>query len=133
MTLEELDNGLTKWFGLDLSKEECRGVRDRILTLFGNHVLGFKRTACSRCWTRQNKGECDPGCPYLPGTENPLEAGLGYLSRPNDVGVFPFFCMFVIPLYERETGDSGVMEMLEREFRRRWRREHGDGERRDYA
>lgn len=124
MTLEELDNALTKVFGLDFSKEECRGVRDRVLARYGRHIQQSKGTICGRCWFKEKYGDCRRNCLYNSLPDNPVEVARRYLSTSNDVGVFPFLCLFVIPLYEEETGERDTMKKISSEFMKRWKREN---------
>ena len=131
MTLEELDDALTKVFGLDFTKEECRGVRDRILTLHGNFLLNSRKTICAKCWLRENKG-CSHSCQYYTESTDPIEVSKEYLTNRNDVSIFPFICMFVIPLYEKETGERGTIQKLSVEYRKRWKKEHGDSKSQNY-
>ena len=116
MTLKELDEALVQVFSFDFSKPNCIAARDQILEFYGKHLLRSKETICSRCWMKQHKG-CRSGCKYNM-SENPIEAAREYLSVPNDVNIFPFFYMFVFPLYEKETGDTGTMKRIAREYKR---------------
>ena len=123
MTLEELDDALTKVFGFDFTKQECRKVRDKIMELHGKYLLKAKEGICQTCWLRENKG-CNPSCQYYNVSSNPIEVSKEYLEHPNDISIFPFLCMFVIPLYEKATGEHDTMKKLTLEYRKRWKDEH---------
>ena len=74
----------------------------------------------------KKNGRCNESCPHNTSNRNPIDVARNYLSNPNDVNVFPFFCMFVIPLYERETGERDTMKKIAIDFRRAWNKLHGE-------
>jgi hypothetical protein len=117
MTLEELDKALETVFALDFNDPACVGIRDRILESYGRSLLNSRDTMCSRCWIKGKKG-CQKHCRYNLPLE-PIQAARQYLGSPNDVNVFPFLCMFVIPLYEKETGNTGTLAKLAKSIKRK--------------
>ena len=121
MTLEELDNILTKVFGFDLNYEECRNVRDVILETHGRSLLEERSQRCSKCWFKEHGG-CSNLCPIYGKPDSPIEASKEYLSKPNDISVFPFVCLFVVPVYENVSGRTGVMEEFNKRYKELLRR-----------
>ena len=112
---------------LDLGSDYGRGIRDRILGDYGRFILESIKTRCSRCWLGE-QGRCSNGCPVkmIPG--KPVEAARFYLSNPNnEVGVMPFVMMFVVPVYEKETGVKNFRDILLKEYGRLWEKKHGKG------
>jgi hypothetical protein len=118
MTLEELDDALTEVFGLDFSKPECVAIRDRILTSYGTTLISEKKTICERCWRREH-GKCTQECRYRNIEDVPIEASKEYLGRTNDVKLFPFICLYVIPLYEHDTGERDTLKKINQNYRKR--------------
>lgn len=116
MTLEELDMVLEKT-GLDLSNPADVEAKNMVLELYGESILASRKERCERCWYREN-GKCNSGCDIYGLPSDPLEAGIEYLKKPNDVEPFPFICMFVVPIYERITGKKDTMEKMVREYKR---------------
>ena len=125
MTIEELDRAL-ETTGLDLSNPPDKEARDKVLRLHGLDLIQSKKSRCSRCWFKENRGECQRGCDLENLPEDPVEASLAYLSHPNEIQVFPFLWMYMIPVYKELTGRTNVVEDIRREFKRRWKKEHPD-------
>ena len=117
---------------LDFNNPADVEVRDMILRLHGQSLIDAKKAKCKTCWYKEN-GRCNPGCDiYAIGTD-PIEASKGYLSRPNNVQVFPFVCKYVVPIYEKTTGDKGFMDRLKKQISNRWKKEHPDSTPSDYT
>ena len=72
---------------------------------------------------RQNKG-CVQSCKYKLLSDNPLEAARQILQAENQIGGFRFACMYVIPVYEKLTGTSGMMDQMKRKYKKMWKRKH---------
>ena len=123
MTLEELDEMLVQ-LKLNMDCEEGLAIKDKILRKFGAHILGSKTTRCNNCWYKEHKG-CSSSCELYGLPSDPLEASKSYLARPNDVNMFSFFCLFVVPVYEDVTGEHGTMEKLYKLFSKMWTRKYG--------
>lgn len=124
MTLHELGDALRK-IGLDLDTQAGRDILDRILIEFGKSILQSKTKTCESCWMKKNIG-CDSNCRLsgLP-TDN-LVAAKAYLINPNDINLMSFIFEFVIPIYEKDTGNSGTIETIKREFAKRMKKEFGN-------
>lgn len=124
MTLHELGDALRK-IGLDLNTQSGRDILDRILIEFGKSILNSKTKTCESCWMKKNRG-CDSNCRLngLP-TDN-LVAAKAYLINPNDINLMSFIFEFVIPIYEKDTGNSGTIETIKREFAKRMKKEFGN-------
>lgn len=116
MTLEELDKALAD-MGLAINSESGQAVRDRILASYGSTLVESKQSHCQNCWHREHD-KCLGSCQFHEVGDDPLKAAQAYLGRPNDVNLVAFICMFVIPLYERETGKTGVMERIAEKIKR---------------
>ena len=87
--------------------------------------MNSRKEICERCWLRQNKG-CNSQCQYHSDSTDPIEVSKEFLMSQNDVSIFPFLCMFVIPLYERETGERDTMKKITSAYKKRWKQEHGE-------
>ena len=124
MTLSELGNALRK-MGLDLNTQAGRDALDRILVGFGKSILQYKNNRCSSCWMKKNRG-CSPNCELRDLPDDPLISAKAYLVAPNDVSLMSFIFEFVIPIYEQDTGNSGTIEKLRKEFAKRMKREFGN-------
>lgn len=59
-------------------------------------------------------------------TNDPLKDAINSLSRYNDINLVSFICMYIIPVYEEDTGETGLMYRLASEFKKRWRKEFGE-------
>lgn len=129
MTLDELDMALSK-MGLDIASDAGKRTRDMILSDYGKSILDAKKVRCERCWMKENN-RCNDGCPMNHVPENPLDAAVQYLSKPNNVNLMTFIVMFVVPVYERTTGKKDFMDNLKREFERRWDKTYGRGSTRE--
>lgn len=123
MTLEEFDNALTQ-LHLDLQNPLDLEVRDRILSLHGQTILNSKKHRCSICWLKEKGRACNDGCQMYNIPNDPKEASLFYISHPNDINLFSFICMFLVPVYEEITGNRNTMEQIAKEFRRKWREKY---------
>lgn len=84
-----------------------------------------KEAICSRCWFKE-QGKCNKICKYSRFKDNPIEIAHDYLSEINDVRLFPFLCQYVIPIYEKTTGNTGIMEKICKMFKKRLKKEHPD-------
>jgi hypothetical protein len=118
MTLEELDNALRQMF-LDLESESGQRIRDMVLYRYGQNMIDAKEWQCANCW-RKEHGKCSSQCHLHGMSSDPIKASKEYLSHTNDVKLFPFVCMYVIPVYEETTGEKDTMEKLMVEFKRKW-------------
>lgn len=123
MTLNELDQALAK-LHLDLTNKADLEVRDKILARHGRSILDTKAKRCKNCWLREH-GKCDRGCRLYLDSENPVEVSKAYLSNPNDISIFPFLYLYMIPVYEEVTGNKDTMKMLGKAFKKRWKQEKG--------
>lgn len=121
MTLDELDNALVK-LHLDLTNPADLEVRDQILARHGQSILDTKKLRCKDCW-RKEHGKCNEGCGLYLHSDNPIEVSKAYLSKNNDISLFPFLCLYMIPVYEEVTGNKDTMKQLGQEFKRRWKEE----------
>lgn len=130
MTLEELDDVLRKT-NLNLDHPKGKEIRDEILRLHGQNLMVSKRSRCRHCWFKDN-GRCNPGCELYCESEDPIDMSKHYLSRPNDISPFVFFCRYIVPIYEKETGAKDVLKKYTKHFKERWKKEHGDSERQIY-
>ena len=128
MTLQELDEALKK-LGLDIQGNPVdMDARNLILVRYGNDILAGKKERCQNCWLKEHD-KCGPRCPmYSKFNDNPLEAAKEYLSKPNNVQMFPFLCMYMIPVYEETTGNKGTMRELAKAFKEQWKKEHGNAD-----
>ena len=124
MTLEELDNALTK-LHLDLTNPSDLAVRNKILARHGQSILDVKRQKCNDCWLKEH-GKCNPGCRLYLKSDDPVEVSKDYLSHPNDISIFPFMYMYMIPVYEEVTGRQDTMEKIGNAFKHQWKKEKGD-------
>lgn len=123
MTLNELDQALAK-LHLDLTNKVDLEVRDKILARHGQSILDTKAKRCKNCWLREH-GKCNRGCRLYLDSENPVEVSKAYLSNPNDISIFPFLYLYMIPVYEEVTGNKDTMKMLGKAFKKRWKQEKG--------
>lgn len=57
--------------------------------------------------------------------EDPIEVSKQYLSKPNDIELFPFICAYMVPVYEEITGETNTMRKLVEEFKRMWKKQYG--------
>jgi hypothetical protein len=126
MTLDELDNALVKVFGFDFKYDECKKIRDIILGKHGTHLLEMKKDRCSKCWIKDNRG-CSDNCALKHMPTDPVKASMGVLSSPNDISIFPFVCQYVVPVFEKVTGQKNLMEKMYEEYKklRKAYHEHG--------
>ena len=124
MTLNELDEALTK-LHLDLRNKEDLNIRDRILFLHGQSILKTKTHRCANCWMKEHN-RCNPGCRLYLDSDDPVQVSKDYLSKPNDISLFPFLYLYMIPVYEEVTGRKDTMKELGKEFKQRWREEKGN-------
>lgn len=123
MTLNELDEALTK-LHLNLANKADLEVRDKILARHGKAILDTKARRCQDCWLKEH-GKCDKRCRLYLNSDNPVEVSKAYLSQPNDISLFPFLYLYMIPVYEEVTGQKDVMKQLGRAFKQRWKQEKG--------
>lgn len=124
MTLSELGNALRK-IGLDIDTEQGKGILDRILVSFGENILKYKKKRCDSCWLKKNRG-CSDTCELYDSFDDPLMMAKLYLVSPNDVNLMSFIFEFVIPIYEQDTGNTGTIESIKKEFAKRMKREFGN-------
>lgn len=130
MTLEELDEVLKKT-NLNLDHPKGKEIRDAVLRLHGTSLLSSKQDRCSHCWFKDN-GRCNPGCELYGMDDDPIEVSKHYLSAPNDISPFVFFCMFVIPVYEHVTGQKDCIKKFSQHFFERWKKEYGESPKSSY-
>ena len=121
MTLEELDAALMK-LNLDTTTKEGEEIRDRILARHGKDILESRQLRCAHCWLKDNKGQCSPSCQVYGMADDPVAAAKTYLSRPNDISIFPYICLYAIPVYEEVSGVRGTMERIAEDFKRMWKK-----------
>lgn len=126
MTLNELDEALTK-LHLDLTNKADLEVRDKILARHGQSILDTKAKRCKDCWLKEH-GKCNRGCRLYLNSDNPIEVSKAYLSQPNDISIFPFLYLYMIPVYEEVTGQKDTMKQLGKAFKQRWKKEKGSVE-----
>lgn len=124
MTLSELGNALRR-IGLDIDTKQGKNILDRILILFGENILKYKKKRCEYCWLKKNKG-CSDTCELYGSIDDPLMMAKLYLVSPNDVNLMSFIFEFVIPVYEQDTGNTGTIESIKKEFAKRMKREFGN-------
>lgn len=117
MTLEDLDNTLIK-LGLNIDCESGREIRNQIYMLHGRSVIEAKKDICSRCWTKESRG-CNSSCYLYSVKDDPIEASKVYISHPNNINIFSFVCLYVIPVYEKTTGNRNIIDQLEVEYDKR--------------
>ena len=67
-------------------------------------------------------GKCYQFCDLNNLPDDPVEVSKQYLSHPNDIKIFPFLCLYMVPVYEKLTGRKNTMQELAKEFDRRWKR-----------
>ncbi len=114
--------------GLDIQGNPVdMDARNLILVRYGTDILAGKKERCQNCWLREHD-KCGPRCPMYSFNDNPLEAAKEYLGRPNNVQMFPFMCMYVIPVYEETTGNKDTMRELAKAFKKQWKKEHGSAD-----
>ena len=123
MTLTELDEALTK-LHLDLENPADMEIRDKILARHGQSILDTKKKRCKDCWLKEHN-LCNEGCRLYLDSEDPIEVSKAYLSKPNDISMFPFLYLYMIPVYEEVTGSKDTMKQIGRAFKRRWKEEKG--------
>jgi len=121
MTITELDEALTKLHLADLE------VRDKILAHHGQSILNVKRKRCKDCWLKEH-GKCGEMCELHLLSDDPVEVSKAYLSSPNDISIFPFLYLHMLPIYEEVTGNKDTMKLLGKAFKRRWKEEKGSTE-----
>ena len=73
-------------------------------------------------------GKCDERCNLYSISNDPVEASKAYLSSPNDISLFPFLYLYMIPVYEEVTGERDTMKNLGKAFKQRWKQEKGSVE-----
>jgi hypothetical protein len=56
--------------------------------------------------------------------EDPIEVSKMELERPNDIRIFPFICLYVIPVYEKLTGEKNTLEKIAKKYKNRLKRMH---------
>lgn len=122
MTLEELDKALEKT-GLDLTNPLDTEARNMVLARHGQSILDSKKDRCDRCWFKE-RGKCSPDCELSHLPDDPVQVSIQCLSKRNDIQLFPFLCLFMIPVYEELTGRRDTMEALAKTFRKMWRKTH---------
>jgi hypothetical protein len=44
------------------------------------------------------------------------------LNGPNDIKIFPFICLYVVPVYEQLTGKTNTLQEMEKQFERLMKR-----------
>ena len=124
MTLDELDDALLQT-GLDVKGHPANlELRNKILARHGEDILLAKNMKCKDCWLREH-GRCGANCKMHTTSDDPVEVSKEYLSKPNDIQLFPFLCMYMIPVYEESTGEKNMMQKLARGFKQRWIAEMG--------
>ena len=128
MTLEELDNALKK-LGLDIESDAGKNTRNAILGLYGRSILNSKNERCLHCWMKETNQCGKFPCEYIGIPDDEVDVAVKHLSNRNDVNLFSFICMFVIPVYERTTGNENVMDKIEEAYRKQWIKEFGEQER----
>lgn len=128
MTLEELDNALKK-LGLDIESDAGKNTRNDILGLYGRSILNSKKERCLHCWMKETNQCGKFPCEYIGIPDDEVDVAVNYLSNRNDVNLFSFICMFVIPVYERTTGNENVMGKIEEAYRKQWLKEFGQQDR----
>ena len=121
MTLSELDEALTK-LHLDLENPADLEIRDKILARHGQSILDVKFNKCKDCW-RKEHNLCNKNCDFYSDSDNPIEVSKKYLSSPNDINLFPFLYLYMIPVYEEVTGSKDTMDSLRNAFKKRWKKE----------
>ena len=122
MTLEDLDKVLVDVFKLDFSYPECVDMKNEILRNYGFNILDSRKWTCKQCWRKQHMG-CQEQCVYHGmRDEDPIGAATKYLSFPNDVHVLPFVCIYIVPIYERVTGKSGIIDEIKNMFKHHLKR-----------
>ena len=125
MTLDELDVALNK-LGLDVKgNPKDAAIRDEILIRHGRDFLQSKSKRCKDCWLKEH-GKCGPMCQMYTPLEDPLEVSKAILSKFNNIKLFPFLFLYMIPVYEEVTGNKDTVKKIAREFKRRWKTEKGD-------
>ena len=120
MTLKELDAALEKT-GLDLKNPPDLEARNMVLEMHGRDVLGSKADRCSRCWYKENN-KCFPGCDMYGLSDDPVEVSKKILQGRNDIQLFPFMMMYMIPVYEKLTGNTDIMKRLREEYKRMYKK-----------
>ena len=123
MTITELDEALAK-LHLDLENPADMEIRDKILARHGQSILDVKDMKCKDCW-RKEHGLCNSGCRLYLDSDNPVEVSKAYLSKPNDINLFPFLYLYMIPVYEEVTGNKDTIKQIGKAFKRRWKAEKG--------
>lgn len=123
MTLDELDEALTK-LHLNLNNKEDLAIRDRILSLHGKSILKVRDKKCANCWMKEHN-RCSKGCRLYLDSDDPVKVSKDYLTKPNDISIFPFLCLYMIPIYEEVTGRKDTMKELGKAFKQRWKQEKG--------
>lgn len=84
-------------------------ARNQVLALHGQSILDSKQERCSHCWLREN-GKCSPSCDVFDLPSDPVEASKRYLAdTANNIQIFPFLCMYMVPVYEKLTGNTHTM------------------------
>jgi hypothetical protein len=58
--------------------------------------------------------------------EYPVEVSKQVLSRPNNIQLFPFMCLYMVPVYEKLTGNQNTMKDLNRKFRALYKKHYGN-------
>ena len=120
MTLEELDAALEKT-GLDLTNPPVLEARNMVLEMHGQSIIKSRGDLCSRCWYKEN-GKCYAGCPMYGLPDDPVEASKRVLQGRNDIQLFPFLMMYMIPVYEKLTGDKGIVERMRKEYKKMYKK-----------
>lgn len=86
-------------------------ARNQVLALHGQSILNSKKERCERCWFRENN-RCGGDCEMYNLPSDPVEASKRYLSHQNNIQIFPFLCMYMVPVYEKLTGSKNTMEKI---------------------
>lgn len=126
MTLEELDKALVEVFGFDFKYDECHKMKELMLRKHGMELLRTKEDRCSKCWIKDTRG-CSDNCALKHMPQDPVQASIGVLSFPNDISIFPFVCKYVVPIYEKVTGQKDIMKRMYEDYKRFRREYHENG------
>ena len=67
---------------------------------------------------------CSNTCYFNKLPKDPVEVSKNYLNSPNDINLFSFLCLYMIPVYEKITGQKNTMKKLARQFMRLMRQKN---------
>ena len=117
MTLDELDSALTV-LGLDLQSNDGKSTKDRILAEYGRTIVESSKDACGKCDVvdKSKCGKCRHN--YILKFKSAIDVAKCYLGNVNDVNLMSFVVMYVIPIYERDTGRTGTMDLIANELKK---------------